>query len=88
MIFGLENIDFLKHFKPTVPSREYCENNVKIQPKGPSKVLLLFDDEGNDDLDEELEKKLEISNKIFVKSHSELLLGNLEPLLDLDNKLN
>lgn len=53
MIFGLENIDFLKHFKPKVPSREYCENNVKIQPKGPSKVLLLFDDEGNDELDEE-----------------------------------
>lgn len=25
---------------------------------------------------------------MFVKSHSELLLGKLEPLLDLDNKLN
>lgn len=61
---------------------------MKIQPKGPSKILLLFDDEGNDELDEEQQRKLEISNKIFVKSHSELLLNKLEPLLDLDTDLN
>ena len=61
---------------------------MKIQPKGPSKILLLFDDEGNDEFDEEQQRKLEISNKIFVKSHSELLLNKLEPLLDLDTDLN
>ena len=31
---------------------------------------------------------MEISNKIFVNSHSELLLSRLEPLLDLDNKIS
>jgi len=46
-------MDFLKHFKPSILSREYLENNMKIQPKGPSKILLLFDDEGNDEFDEE-----------------------------------